>query len=694
MNGTPVDIQIANNGNLWIKTEYPNVLYQNIGLENWIEHKNFGTNEAVCICDFAVDKNIVWVATDKGAAKYDGSEWRFFPDAVVERPVSIAASQLGIFIIDQAGNLSQYIDDKWHISNIETLLPSIPTEATHSYISLNSEANGNIVLQWKGIWRFDGVEWTELTINDYRLDTIDLVGITDDLLWTQWGGGLAVSNDTGSDWSFYEFEQIAVPEVTRFYSVASFNGVTTFGTDQGILRLDDGDWDLSKTPDFSAAKIEQVFVLPDNRVWVVTGNTSVPLVTVMMTCTSTLFVIFFLVTLIIMQIRLRRRLVSMRGIIDALLPDSPQIMNPKQIYWPLFAILILFIAVIIWPSIFSADSPTIFYVLIFILFFVWIVQNMAASMTSDSKKQFDAINLRTTFTALGVVMLWAAGLIFITSLISNMSSSLGIVFAIFWVVAPIIWMQRYYRSLYQKRVEQGEYDKALAHLNSEIQKQPERSVAYWMYKAIYGDVALVAGRLEEAEGSIKEALTNTRNSAAYQQSNKTTQISSSIMYQGRYEEALKFAEAAIRLNPTSRNAWTNLVTLYLYCDLEKERSIEVAEFGQKYGITTWYDLTTGHHTDLYDRATYAWALAQVNRINEADRIMQKLRQQLNRHHNSSVAFFYYIQGKIEQTKGNPAQAAEWFTKANQTDSGLYGQLAAKALSNFLNGERPTGSVST
>lgn len=130
------------------------------------------------------------------------------------------------------------------------------------------------------------------------------------------------------------------------------------------------------------------------------------------------------------------------------------------------------------------------------------------------------------------------------------------------------------------------------------------------------------------------------------------------------------------------------MNLYLYYGLETDRSLEIAEFGQKYGVTTWYAILGNGSTKLYDLATYAWALARAGRVKEADTIIEKLSQKLNNHHKSSIAFFYYIQGRIEEAKGNQAQAAEWFTKASQSDSGLYGQLAAKALSALSSGTAP------
>jgi ligand-binding sensor domain-containing protein len=176
---------------------------------------------------------ILWFATDKGVARYDGSSWKLFTtiDGLAQNQVS------GIYVDDQNG--------KWFVYN--------------SNFS-------------SGVTRFDGTSWKTYTTEDGLRNNVvrSVTKDADGSVWLGINGGVELFD--GHSWK-------AFPGNDGLFSLNIFsiaegpNGILWFATDKGLSRFDGKSWSTYNHDDgLSYDNLKSVAVSDRGEVWCLTDQ--------------------------------------------------------------------------------------------------------------------------------------------------------------------------------------------------------------------------------------------------------------------------------------------------------------------------------------------------------------------------------------------------------------------------------------
>src|SRR5262249_11964040 len=111
----------------------------------------------------------------EGVWNWDGETWKIHNEVLTKQGASIVAGGGEVWILDREGKLSHYKDAKWS-SQTWTNHP------TTGRPKLARTANSTLWAVWKGIWRFDGVNWVPAE-GQHRLTDAKLIGSTGERLW-------------------------------------------------------------------------------------------------------------------------------------------------------------------------------------------------------------------------------------------------------------------------------------------------------------------------------------------------------------------------------------------------------------------------------------------------------------------------------------------------------------------------------
>ncbi|MEP6989131.1 MAG: hypothetical protein ABI970_26245, partial [Chloroflexota bacterium] len=337
--GTAQNISTSPDGVTWLLTSFHVTLNRWTG-DKWEQYSTNELDDVTCVCGMATDKENVWVATDKGVYQFNGIKWRLYPEAIKSKPVSIAASELGVYVIDATGNLSHFDGQSWSITNIRELLPSLRSNANDDYPLLFAAHDGTILARWNGIWNFDGSTWEETTIDDTHLNGIGLIGTAHNRLWTEWGDGIVVSSLDGSEAKSYDLSQIGLSPKDGVYQVSENLDGYQFATSEGLIRFDGKEWQKISLPDNQTTSINAVASNSKGDTWVLvaTDVTSAVILQLLYAICPTILIFALLILFFANARRVQRRLKDVRPLIEQALPDLPA--YPKRRNSPLLMVIV------------------------------------------------------------------------------------------------------------------------------------------------------------------------------------------------------------------------------------------------------------------------------------------------------------------------------------------------------------------
>jgi tetratricopeptide (TPR) repeat protein len=259
------------------------------------------------------------------------------------------------------------------------------------------------------------------------------------------------------------------------------------------------------------------------------------------------------------------------------------------------------------------------------------------------------------------------------------------------------------RHFIDRPLQRGDYERAL--------RGAER-LARWFPrdKGLFdqGNVLLWAGRFQEAEERLCACLAQRHSSV--ERVLALEHLGYAVMWQGRYEEAMRIFEAAIEIKPARRGPYSGLAEVYLRQGMNPGRALELIEYALAHwplvrkrqtpaasarvtmpatptsGVAGMFGLPGGvsNFADL-DRfaefgANQAWALALAGNHLDADEALKMALHRAQRKPRPQQAGIYFRAGQVLRLRADKAAAAEHFNHARQADpSGYYGGQAVRAL---------------
>lgn len=528
-------------------------------------------------------------------------------------------------------------------------------------------------------WKFDGEDWQHATITGVSsTNGVRLVGTNQNGIWAYWGRyGLIWSTFDFSNWRIYELDTLGLSEEGRIYQLITSPGKFVAATDEGIIQFDGENWEKYTPPQTDISSVFRVAALPEGQLWIATQSFSNPVSTTVLTG---VLIVLVLAGFAILFTLIWLRRVQLRHSIEArqhLQEWMPEIIQPKSIRLTQ-AVYLLWTVVLFGSGIAIAQLPRLG-TTGYILFGIALVICVIVTLIIWRKQLGQAVSVkRVILYALPVIslFLWFGFLAIGIVILFDQDSSLNILFFIFWVAALVIVYLFPYYFAYRIPLARGDYATAVKRIEQLRRLQPDR----FNYIFYHGAILLVAQRYAESEAVFRDCVIRMRNTQPLMQSVILNGLGEAMIGQGRYTEASRAIELSAYMFPKLRTAYCSLAELYLEHGDNPERALELTEFAQKHGPLNFLtNLIEPFHTSI-NWGIQAWALAKLNRSNEANQAIATAFQKMKSNFKPALSALHYFSGQVKATQDDQTGAREQFKQSIETDpSGIYALRAQKSL---------------
>jgi tetratricopeptide (TPR) repeat protein len=153
-----------------------------------------------------------------------------------------------------------------------------------------------------------------------------------------------------------------------------------------------------------------------------------------------------------------------------------------------------------------------------------------------------------------------------------------------------------------------------------------------------------------------------------------------VLKQGRYPEALRIFEKVAQLKPKSASVYSDMATVYLYQNIQPQRALELIDLAIENKDTSPVSSDIKNYLWGEFLGNRAWALAQLGRYAEAQKIVKQAFQKTNPDNHPALAGLYYRAGSVLLLSGEQDRAIATFQEVLRYDSsGLYFQWTTAIL---------------
>jgi len=677
-------LRVSAGGTLWVRTWGRSALSRWDGKAwQYFKDADFPNKTTYKDNEFALDGEEVWAPTEQGVLHFDGAGWTSYKEAASSEGASIVAGGGHVWVIDHTGKLSHFANGKW--TSEKLALPGVtwtnnPDEGDPE---LALTANGNLWLDWEGVWRFDGARWSAVTVGTDRLNNAQLIGATGDRVWFSDESGLRSVSMDGKQADLYTAAQMAMEEPPVVTDIAASGGRTWFATLHGLLEFDGSTWHLQALPSNKVSGFRRVAVGKGGDLWVIGAPSREAFQSFQRTVRLILILPLALIGLlvwIILRSR-RRQLVQHRLVTEAVqhatgeVPEELQ-RGEQSLKWGGWLVTIVgtilgFVLLrMIWPKTPAWCAPLIT-VALHMMFTFW------ESLRTRKPKPSDPIgpgapsryDWGKTATAL------AGGAFLILVLNADRFPMLGFLrgWMLWLVLAPSVY-HGLMLSLMNRAIKRANYDRALNIIRWSYFYNPSAVEALRMS----GHVLLMAGRYREAEDTLRRSLASAHARESY--GSALEFLGDTLMEQGRYDEATRSYEAALHAFPWRRRPYRGMAEMHLRQGKRAEQAIEwIEKITDFKGLSFGQRKMNGRPEDDY-WALKAWALARLGRRQETDDAIENALKATDKNVLPDLAATYYRAGLAMQALGKDAEARDYFERAVQSDPiGRRGKLAKAAI---------------
>ena len=658
---------------------------------------DFGTQRGSLTGGFALDGDEVWGAGSDGVVHFDGKRWQCYRNPLApRRPTSIAAVHGQVWVIDHDGNLSHFEGGVWTVHKIE--LDGVRWRAESDQApELAATTDGTLWLVYQGLWRCAGASWTRIA---GATGDAELVGVTSpgwyvkDGKKTETRGGVWVrdGNDVvgfdvdGTVAVRYKPRDLGLMETAFVYEVAGRAPVFVVSSSQGLIWFDGSQWHGEQLKQLGMVTAASIAVAPDGTIWGI-GH---PRFNVWLLTALTLIPLIIGVAYSVWwsgQKAHYERKATQEAVLHATgtLPEDLKAAEPSG------AQTLTSVAVVValgiggywlvkrhWPS-----AP------VWLLPAFWLAAHTITTVMSSLKKRKPLPNdpigpggpPRYDWSKSLTAILGGLALI-----VLFYGSSIARHFHIRWLAAipglALLFGGRFLFSGYdlfrgylvEREIKRCRYGKALEILDGPLGWPPTG-----LWKLLRVDALFYSGRAQEAE-TILRGMVETEHNAAH----KTLafeHLGRVLLAQGRYDDAKRSFEAAIKLTPGRSAAHAGLAEVRLLRDAEPVQALADAERALDLHRVSLKERRIARARLAIIRGNQAWALARLGRSAESQQAIEAGAREMSPNYIPEAAGFYWRAGMAMVAIENSTAAAGHFRRAAELDpAGYYGRLAAKHLS--------------
>ena len=685
--GTATDLQVSSGGAVWASTFFPSSLSR---LDNGAWHTytthNFGTSETAGIRDFVLDGERVLAATTEEVILFDGQRWQSWRQAIKTRNASsVVAGHDEFYAVDRDGNFSHYSGGTWRISRIQ--LPGVAW-ARHAYPKL-AFAGGSVWLISQGLWRLDGAIWQAADIPSVPKQA-QFAGVARDHVWLTTENKLWEVDSAGHLLRSYGATDLGLPNNAGLLRVAGRDGRTVIANLESLVESDGAGWRKLRIPDKVIQGIVRLDIAPDGSIWVIGKIAQFGLTrfaawiaVIGIPLGSLAAVAGFIWYLAGARRKAKQDREHTREAVQLATGALPEDLQPGAVSRDSLTLVYVIVATLAISASVVYFLPRrwvgAFPALVVVIVVFEVVQTIAKSLERRHRKASDPIGPGgpPKYDLKGSILPILSGLALV-----------ALYFAIRWAPANSRFIlllvlifglpfafQRLRRILARKADRaalQGQYDVALKLAPYVAQSAAGRAL-------IRGDVLTDAGRYEEAESALREAIE--RAGTPIDRALSLALLASVLMDRGRYGEAQRCLEGATKILP----------------ERSKHPMIQ-AEILLRQGVGTTEALACSERAvELYDKsrierraspqrlgeilATKAWALAAVGRGGDARALLEQALASEAMKWNLTAAHVHYNGAMALHILGDESGADEHLKKGRDTNpNGRWGKLCAAALS--------------
>ncbi len=226
-----------------------------------------------------------------------------------------------------------------------------------------------------------------------------------------------------------------------------------------------------------------------------------------------------------------------------------------------------------------------------------------------------------------------------------------------------------------RALARADYDTALRRSDFLLRVSPNDGG----FQFFRGTVLLFAGRYPEAEHALSESAEAGDVAATYSQSATLANLGEAVMLQGRYQEAIRMYEAAVRIHPGWGRAYSGMAEAYLWRDIEPERALEFIDRALERKLRSRASRRFDRHVLAQMYADRAWALALLGRAGESRGSLEQAFRAASRRFRPGLASVHYRAGRSLLALKGGREAEEHFRIARELDPGSSGIQAAAML---------------
>jgi hypothetical protein len=701
LGGFGYGIDISASGVTWVRTRSGMSRLDGASWRNFTA-SDFGTESGYLPGRFTLDGDEVWGAGFDGVVHFDGKRWQWYPNSLAtRRPTSIAAVHGQVWAIDHDGNLSHFESGVWTVRKLD--LPGVRWSVLSGHEPrLAATANGALWLVYEGLWRYAGASWTRIAGVTAEAE---LVGVTSPGWYVENGkktetrGGVWVRDGSdvvgfdvdGAAKRRYKPRDLGLLESARVYEVAGRTPVFVVASSQGLVWFDGSQWHGEQLKQLGTMAATSVAVAPDGTIW---GIGHLP--------ASTNFMLYGVLSLLSLLLPLIAILYSVwwggqkahyrrKATQEAVLHATGTLPEDLKAAEPSGAQTLAGVAVVValgiggywlvkrrWPG-----AP------VWLLPAFWLAAHTITTVMSSLKKRKPLPNdpigpggpPRYDWSKSLTAILGGLALI-----VLFYGSSIARHFHIRWLAAipgiALLLGGRFLFSGYdifrgylvEREIKRCRYGKAL-----EILDGPLGWPSTGLWKLMRVDALFYSGRAQEAE-TILRGMVETEHNAAH----KTLafeHLGRVLLAQGRYDDAKRSFEAAIKLTPGRSAAHAGLAEVRLLQDVEPVQALADAERALDLHRVSLKERKIARARLAIIRGNQAWALARLGRSADAQQAIEAGAREMSPNYIPEAAGFYWRAGMAMLAIENSTAAAGHFRRAAELDpAGYYGKLAAKHLS--------------
>ena len=692
--GQPEKLQVSAGGTVWALLWHYGAGSELARLDGsaWrtFTAADFGTGSSPAAAGFALDGETVWLPTDEGVLSWDGRAWKCSKEIVASTDSSAIAAAAGqVWVLDEKGAIAHFDGRQWAAHRI-ALPPEKPGSDRDDSAELAATGDGTLWLVRDGVWRWDGSAWAAVKPGGAEFEEGGLVGATGKRIWLWNGFTLGAVGPDGAPQEFAR-EALGVTLGEQLRDVVETGGRIEVATTRGILEFDGAAWRRLPPPGNGVQSVVGIQYGAGGDLLAI-GNTphAVARRLQILIRLVPLLLMLALLGVVVWMVRIHKRrqlddhqrlqeaVAHATGAVPEEFARDARLLAKQSSWWSAFvtvgviggAMMAYSLTRLFWPGV----PPWMFLAIALALH---VVVMLAQTLVRHTPKPWDPIEpggasfdwgptRRALPASLGVFVLMNLG---------HLPTWVGdpLLWLLYGILA-VVWFEVLEVRFLNAALRRGDYEGGLRIVRRFYFWNPDGAAALRRR----GHMLLSGGRFREAEEALRRAVARLRSHNA--EAHALEFLGDALLEQGRYEEAMRSYEAALRAAPGYRRPYRGMAEVALRQGRDPARALEYVEniltpAGARSSLWT----QNGRPHDDY-WSLKAWALAELGRGSEVAPAIAEAIRKTNFKSRPDAAATYRRLGLAMQALDRQAEADEYLKKAVEADpNGRWSALARAAL---------------